>query len=214
MVPVEPAAYHIEVVYPLNVIRSRLAEHRPELPEPGEHTRQAAVAVILRGRDDATDILFIRRAEKRGDPWSGHMAFPGGHMEASDADLRAAAEREAFEEIGLDLSTADYLGPLDHQRPMPRGHALDMLVAPHVFALDYHPECSPNFEVEEVVWTSLGRLASNLCHDTETRPMSGRPTVFNGYRLERGHFVWGLTYRILKSLFAALDPDWQPLDEA
>ncbi len=213
MVPVEPAAYHIEVVYSLNVIRTRLDGHRPELVEPGEHTRQAAVAVILRGREDDTDILFIKRAEKRGDPWSGHMAFPGGHLERTDADLRAAAERETFEEIGLDLSTAEYLGALDHQRAMPRGRTLDMLIAPHVFALDHDPECSPNFEVEEVIWAPLDRMASNLCHDTETRPMSGHPTVFNGYRLERGHFVWGLTYRMLKSLFAALDPGWQPADE-
>jgi hypothetical protein len=35
--------------------------------------------------------------------------------------------------------------------------------------------------------------------------------VFNGYRLEGGHFVWGLTYRMLKTLFStALDPSWQP----
>ncbi len=53
-----------------------------------------------------TDLLFIRRAEKSGDPWSGHMAFPGGHMESSDASLLAAAIRETQEEIGLDLLDA------------------------------------------------------------------------------------------------------------
>jgi 8-oxo-dGTP pyrophosphatase MutT (NUDIX family) len=138
------------------------------------------------------------------------MAFPGGHREASDSDLRAAAQRETLEEIGLDLAAADYLGPLDHQRAMPRGHTLNMLIAPHVFVLDGDPSFAPNFEVDEVVWSSLARLGSNRCHDTETRPMAGRPTVFNGYRLERGHFVWGLTYRMLKSFFRALDERWEP----
>lgn len=200
-------------MYRLDFIRSRLAEHQPQLFQPGERTRQAAVAVILRiAPDDDGDsrILFIKRAEKRGDPWSGHMAFPGGHKEPSDVDLRAAAQRETLEEIGLDLSDADYLGPLDQQRAMPRGRQLDMLIAPHVFALDQEPTCTPNFEVQEVVWTSLGRMGRNLCHATETRPLAGQPTVFNGYRLERGHFVWGLTYRMLKSFFTTLNPHWQP----
>ncbi|HBF63055.1 MAG TPA: CoA pyrophosphatase, partial [Gammaproteobacteria bacterium] len=47
--------------------------------------------MILRQQPDApdsTDILFIKRAEKVGDPWSGHMAFPGGHREREDDGLR------------------------------------------------------------------------------------------------------------------------------
>ncbi len=199
-------------MYRLNAIRDRLAEHRPQFHPPSANTRQAAVAIVLRAEDIDTRILFIKRAEKLDDPWSGHMAFPGGHLQTEDADLRAAAERETFEEIGLDLSVAEYLGPLDHQRAMPRGRTLDMLIAPHVFALHDEPEFTLNYEVQEVVWTSLPGLAGNLLHDTETRPMAGEPTVFNGYRLERGHFVWGLTYRMLKSLLSTIDPAWEPPD--
>jgi 8-oxo-dGTP pyrophosphatase MutT (NUDIX family) len=199
-------------VYCLSAIRARLAEHRPQRYPVGEHTRQAAVAVILRADDGDTRILFIKRAEKRGDPWSGHMAFPGGHREPIDPDLRAAAERETLEEIGLDLAEAEYLGALDHQRAMPRGRTLDMLIAPHVFALHAEPRLTPNYEVQEVVWASLSHLGGNRLHDTETRPMAGQPTVFNGYRLKQGHFVWGLTYRMLKSLFSTLDPGWEPPD--
>lgn len=197
-------------MYGVNFIRERLARTTPRLVEPGANTRQAAVAVILRDRGADSDILFIKRAEKAGDPWSGHMAFPGGHLEQHDADLRAAAQRETAEEIGLDLSDACYLGALDHQQAQPRGRTIDMLIAPHVFAIDYDPEFAPNYEVQEVVWTSLEGLASNRRHDTETRPMAGTPTVFNGYRLERGHFVWGLTYRMLKSFLLTVHPDWQP----
>ncbi len=197
-------------MYPLHFIRERLAGHEPETFTVRENTRQAAVAVILRETDPGgTDILFIKRAEKPGDPWSGHMAFPGGHREDSDDSLKQAAMRETLEEIGLDLSPAEYLGPLDQQRAMPRGRPLNMLIAPHVFTLSGNPDFTPNYEVDEVVWTRLGPLASNERHDWETRPMAGQPTIFNGYRLERGHFVWGLTYRMLKSFFTALDPDWQ-----
>lgn len=201
-------------MYPLSFIRRRLAEARPELDAVGVDVRQAAVAVILRpvrqaGDGNDVDILFIKRAEKAGDPWSGHMAFPGGHREPSDADLRAAAARETLEEIGLDLAGAEYLGPLAHQQASPRGRTLNMIIAPHVFAIDGDPAFTPNYEVAKVVWAPLARLADNGWHDTETRPMAGQPTIFNGYRLPEGHFVWGLTYRMLKTLFTTLDPDWQ-----
>lgn len=203
-------------MHTLNFIRQRLASHQPEIFEPRENTRQAAVAVILRdspGHSSATDILFIKRAEKPGDPWSGHMAFPGGHLEAHDEDLKAASMRETLEEIGLDLSPAEYLGALDQQRAMPRGRPLNMLIAPHVFVLQGDPVFKANYEVAEVVWTDLAGLISGARHDWETREMAGQPTIFNGYRLERGHFVWGLTYRMLKSFFSALNRDWQPPPE-
>lgn len=200
-------------MFRLSFIRQRLAEVSPQHVDAGRETRQAAVAMVLREVRDGTDILFIRRADKANDPWSGHMAFPGGHREKTDPDLRAAAERETLEEIGLDLTGAEYLGALDHQQAMPRGRTLNMLIAPHVFVVSGDPVFRPNYEVQEVVWTSLPALASNARHDTETRPMAGRPTVFNGYRLEGGHFVWGLTYRMLKSFFITVDPEWRPPDE-
>ncbi|MFV2089277.1 MAG: CoA pyrophosphatase [Pseudomonadales bacterium] len=195
----------------MKFIRQRLADHRPETFETRENTREAAVAVILRESpgSQTLDILFIKRAEKSGDPWSGHMAFPGGHREHADHDLKDAAMRETREEIGLDLAHAEYLGPLDQQRAMPRGRPLNMLIAPHVFSLSGNPVFAPNYEVAEVVWTELGPLIAGDRHDWETRPMAGRPTIFNGYRLERGHFVWGLTYRMLKSFFTTLNPDWR-----
>ena len=205
-------------MYPLQHIRTRLSGYQHQAARPGPQTRQAAVAVILRERfvteaHAQTEILFIKRAEKRGDPWSGHMAFPGGHPEPDDLDLRAAAARETLEEIGLDLARSPYLGALDHQQAAPRGRTLDMIISPHVFELREAAEFRPNHEVAEVVWTPLAPLIQGICHATETFPVAGAATLFNGYRLERGHFVWGLTYRMLKSLFSVLDPQWVPPPE-
>ena len=200
----------IAEVYDLNFIRQQLASHQAEVFEPHPQARQAAVAIILRERESGSDILFIQRANKPGDPWSGHMAFPGGHLDPDDEDLQAAAVRETWEEIGLDLGTGNYLGAVDQQRAMPRGRQLNMLIAPHVFEVTGNPTFTINYEVAEVVWTPLEPLISGERHDTECKPMAGKPTIFNGYRLEQGHFVWGLTYRMLKSFFCVVDPHWEP----
>ncbi len=197
----------------ISTISQALSSHNPHTTEPAPDTRQAAVAIILCAQDhQSTDIQigFIQRSARVGDPWSAQMAFPGGHLDPEDTDLKAAAMRETLEEINVSLEAALYLGPVDQQFAAPRGPRLNMIIEPHVFTLPAVPDCQPNYEVAEVVWAPLTDLMSNQWHDTETKPIDNTLTVFNGYRLPRGHFVWGLTYRMLKSFFAAIDRNWQP----
>ena len=47
-------------------------------------SRRAAVAIMLSQTAGDVNVLMIRRAERKGDPWSGHMAFPGGMVDAKD----------------------------------------------------------------------------------------------------------------------------------
>ena len=194
-------------------IRRRLANHQGKVFPPKRSARQAAVAVILRQFVGRTEILFIKRADKKGDPWSGQMAFPGGHLDKADADLKAAAMRETEEEIGLNLADAEYLGALDQHCAAPRSLRPNLLIAPHAFALQGDPAFRPNYEVAEVVWAPLNLLAGNGLHHVETFSFNGRPSPFNGYRLAGGHFIWGLTYRMLKDFFRTLDPSWTPPTE-
>ncbi|SUZ57389.1 uncharacterized protein METZ01_LOCUS10243 [marine metagenome] len=194
-------------------IRASVAAHQPERFAVNNETRQAAVAVVLHESDDGSEILFIKRAQHDADPWSGHMAFPGGHRDPVDVSLQAAAVRETREEIGLDLDGATFLGSLSQQRAMPRGRTTDMLVAPFVFEIDTVPVFSPNHEVNEVVWGSLDRMLDRSLCDTETRHIGSNSTRFNGYRLTGGHFVWGLTYRALQTFFKVLDPSYVAPDD-
>lgn len=55
-------------------------------------------------RHGEPELLFIQRASRHGDPWSGDVAFPGGGRDIEDDDDLAAAVRETAEEVGLDLS--------------------------------------------------------------------------------------------------------------
>jgi len=88
---------------------------------PGE--AHASVAIVFREGPESIEVLLIERAEREGDPWSGHMAFPGGRLEDHDDSSRSTARRETFEEVGIELASAEYLGRLDDIEGNPRASA-------------------------------------------------------------------------------------------
>ena len=188
----------------LHRIRRRLASQPPHDPIPAD-ARQAAVAVILRERNHVLEVLFIKRAVKDGDPWSGHMAFPGGHKDPEDVDLLAAAVRETDEEIGLDISRAPVIGSLPPERPM--SVRRPMLVSPFVFEIEGDPSFAPNHEVADVVWTPVEPMFTGENHAVGSP--DGGVMRFNGFRLTERHFVWGMTYRMVQTFFEAVDPGYE-----
>jgi 8-oxo-dGTP pyrophosphatase MutT (NUDIX family) len=107
------ALQHPDVV----LLSSRLASRVAVDAKVHDDTRLAAVAAVLRVVEGTVELLFIKRSEHEGDPWSGHMAFPGGRHEPHDASLEATACRETMEELSLDLSRGRLLGRLDDLAP-------------------------------------------------------------------------------------------------
>ena len=190
-------------------IRRSISGHSPTHYPVREKTTRAAVSIVLRPGKKDTQALFILRATKDGDPWSGHMAFPGGHYEVSDDSLRHTAERETWEEIGLDLTgTAQYIGQIDPVRANPRGRDLDMIVTPFVYELTV-PEVSfnPNDEVADVLWGSLREMHEGSSHTMGEFVVGGQTVNYPGYAVD-DEIVWGLTYRMIDLFFTALDPGW------
>jgi len=90
-----------------------LASRRLEFLMPVVPTRAAVLVPIVDRGDELTVLLTLRAADLKHH--AGQIAFPGGRMEAGDADATAAALREAREEIGLDAVHVDVIGCLpDH----------------------------------------------------------------------------------------------------
>lgn len=170
------------------------------MDERGDPLVWAAVAVIL--APDPDSVLLIRRAERAGDPWSGHMALPGGRQDPGEADLLTTAIRETAEEVGLALKPEHLIGSLDDV--VPRTSSLPPIaVRPYVFALDRRPELSLNPEVAAVRWVPLDLLLHPDTRHSIWLEIRGESREFPAYRLDDS-VVWGMTERILSGLLEQL----------
>lgn len=196
----------------MSVSDLRLPRDPTPLPDPGDSGGQrilrAAVAVVARPAPAGHELLLIKRAAAHGDPWSGHMAFPGGKIETGDRHLLDTARRETREETGLSLPDRPprWIGRLPGVSP--RGAKLlpPLEVTPFVFHVETPAEAhvaSP--EVDSVHWIPLDHLV-----DPDRRG-EYHLRIGDGGASRRfpaidvvGEQVWGLTYRILEELFARL----------
>jgi 8-oxo-dGTP pyrophosphatase MutT (NUDIX family) len=187
------------------LVRQRLASLAPDpAAAPG---RRAAVAIVLReaSDEDGAEVLFIRRAEDPRDPWSGHMAFPGGRHDPEDGDdLMVTALRETAEELGLDLRAhGEPLGRLPDLPAIARGRAVGMVIRPYAFALRGSPILTPNHEVAEVFWAPLGPIARGERRTTYPYVHEGRPLELPGHVVGE-RVVWGLTHQMLETFLGLL----------
>ncbi len=192
----------------LDRVRAAIAGRSPRSIEGPDVARRAAVSAILRPGEGDIEVLLIRRAERANDPWSGHMAFPGGGHDARDADLTATAMRETLEEVGLRL--ADHgrlLGRLDDVRAMARGAVTDLVVTPFVFELEGAAALTTSDEVSEIHWAPLGPMLRGERDATIDYVWQGQTLKLPGFRLASAtdeRIVWGLTHKMLSGFFARL----------
>jgi 8-oxo-dGTP pyrophosphatase MutT (NUDIX family) len=185
-------------------IRSQLKTHRPMVADATGVAR-AAVAVVLRDGDGGAEFVVIHRAHRRGDPWSGHMALPGGRQQPSDRDLFITAARETHEEVGIDLVRhGELLGHLDDLRAIGRGRPLDLIITPFVCATTAPVMLAPNVrEVQSAFWVPLASLRRREARGVFRHRLAGQELEHPAF-VYQGHTIWGLTHRILSGLLDVL----------
>ena len=167
-----------------------------------DEMRWAAVALIVAPDPDA--FLLIRRADRAGDPWSGHLALPGGRWHADDADLLATAIRETHEEVGIILEPTNLGGTLPDV--VPRTPVLPPIsIRPFLFNLAERPPIVPNPEVAGTAWVELASLRRPGARHELAMDIRGEQRTFPAYRTPLGS-VWGLTERILSLLLSQPPP--------
>jgi 8-oxo-dGTP pyrophosphatase MutT (NUDIX family) len=174
------------------------------LPPP-EGGRQSAVLVLFGDGDEGPDLLLIQRSSTMTSH-AGQPAFPGGAVDDTDADVVAAALREAEEETGLDPSGVEVFATLPELYLPPSG----FVVTP---VLGWWREPSPvgvvdPGEVERVVRVPLTELL-----DPANRVSVRHPSGYIGPAFDvRGLLVWGFTAGLLSRLFALVgwERPWDP----
>jgi 8-oxo-dGTP pyrophosphatase MutT (NUDIX family) len=180
-------------------IKERLGTTRAAAPSTSGEA-PAAVATVLREGIEGSEVLFIKRAEREGDPWSGQIAFPGGKREPTDPSLLFTAIRETEEEVSLRLEPAACLARFGDVA----AHINGFRVAQFVFALD-EPDAviATSAEVTATLWVPLGRLAR--FEGAGTLPWTRDGVTLDLPCIRLGTYVlWGLTYRMVLQLLDAL----------
>lgn len=184
-------------------IQHAVKHHRPRRKLLRAVMKRSAVAMILREHHGEAEILMIKRAEREGDPWSGHMAFPGGRMESEDRHGLDVARRETREEIGLDLDPASCFGRLSEIMAHAQIRRRPMVVSPYLFHLESDAEFTLNYEVDEVIWIPVSFLANRRNRETMVWKRGAARIPLPCY-MYKGRRVWGLSLMMLDELLDLL----------
>lgn len=192
----------------------RIRDYQPRI-RPEASIIKAAVSIILRDGEHGTEVLMMQRAKHERDPWSGQMSFPGGKIDPQDINAKAAAVREAFEEVGAELGEQDFVGQLDDLY----GLKIDGVFSVHVACFVFKPlrelKLTPNYEVADMVWLPISALddRANAFDYTHSRdPSLSMPAVMIDQSKEQ--ILWGLSLRMLANLHELLEWPMQVLTEA
>jgi 8-oxo-dGTP pyrophosphatase MutT (NUDIX family) len=173
-----------------------------EAPPPANPRNHAGVAIVAAPVANSFEILFIERAQRAGDHWSGDVAFPGGRFQPGDASIEATARRETHEEVGIVLPPP--IARLDDFDSRLARRDFEIVVTPFVYVLDQKPPLVLSSEVASAAWIAVDRLVDPACrHEHCYRQGQGLVKV-PALRHER-YLIWGMTYRMLGVFLAAAE---------
>ena len=184
-------------------VQRAVERHPPRSVSEDESFIRAAVALVFSPLQDRLVLTMIRRSKHPQDPWSGHMAFPGGRRDPEDVSELHTAIRETREEVGVVLSEEDCLGPLSPMRVPYTVSGTTMVIYPYVFLHRQKLHCQPNEEVDGVFHFPLHSLESGEGRGDFEFPFQGKEMTLDCIELQ-GCRIWGLSLRMLDELLARI----------
>mgnify|MGYP001200624167 CR=1 FL=1 len=170
-------------------------------PDEATTVRPAAVLIgILPRKHGATALLTLRPDTMP--THAGQVAFPGGKVDPGDADVVAAALREAEEEVGVSPADVNVLGM---GTPYITGTRFRITPVVGLLPADFEPVPDP-MEVADVFETPLSFLMNIANHQTGEAVYRGKARRF--YEMPHGGFrIWGVTAGIIRRLYHTLYDD-------
>lgn len=191
-------------VIPLDAPPDGAAWNQAEVADllPAAAPIPAAVLVGLVARDAGWRVLLTRRTHTLR-RHAGQVAFPGGRIDATDADARSAALRETEEEIGVAAAQVMPLGWLDPLATITGFRVLPLLAT---IAPDYVPRPDPR-EVAAVFEVPLAQLMAAEKLRRRRVDWRGRPREVLEFvdMDDGGQRIWGATASILLNLRQRLE---------
>ena len=163
-------------------------------PNPWSNA-QAAVAILVKPKQNDLEFFLVKRAEVDDDPWSGDMAFPGGKKNLQDNTLVDTAVREVLEETSINLNEKNAIGFME---PIYSSVRKSLAVQPIVYRFDEYPAVKLNYELTKYLWSPLSEIKQGKTN-----------AVVKGWEgpvyVVQGETVWGLTFRMLEKIIKLLD---------
>ena len=169
-----------------------------DIDQPPAQLRAAAVLVPLVDRDGVLSMLLTQRTEDMPSH-AGQIAFPGGRKQAEDQSLVVTALRETEEEVGIDRSFVDVVGPIDTYVTR-TGYAVTPIIGfvRPAFTLKPDPR-----EVADIFEVPLEFFLDPANHHVHSRTWQGRERRY--YAMPYGErYVWGATAGMIKNLYHIL----------
>jgi 8-oxo-dGTP pyrophosphatase MutT (NUDIX family) len=189
----------------IDAIAEQLASYKPRRLPGRQWVARCGVVLLMaehdrRGRPIPPVLLMMQRAQRTGDPWSGHVAFPGGRVDPSDASTRAAALRELTEETGFDASLGlDPVGRLSDRLTREHGRARPMVVSPYVYRTRRSIALQPGVEAAALWWVPLSNLQAPERRSTLIWRVAGLPITLPCVDLDKAR-LWGLSLMMTDEL--------------
>ena len=171
--------------------RARLAERARRVVPPGPLVRAAVLVPIV---DHGEPFLVFAQRTDRVGHHAGQISFPGGRVDAGDADDLQAALREAEEEVGLAPTSVEPLGMLDDTETF----ATQFVITPWVGVVRGPVVWIPDGEeIEKVIEVPVAALLARGCFRVESWERNGMTRDVYVYDYQ-DTTIWGATARILK----------------